>query len=175
MEQVLQEINKHKTKLISLINNLINTELISEEIFINNEIKKESEYLIPLLNVKQNILMNHINLNNNINFNPLLFQSNPMMMNNLPINQIEPNFIINNSTDNIDIIFQYAGSTQKITVLHCNHNEKISEVIKRYREKANDYNENKFLFNGKDLNPSLTLTESGIFYQTKILVSPFGL
>ena len=173
MEHVLQEINKHKTKLISLINNLINTKLISEEIFINNEIKKESEYLIPLLNVKQNILMNQINLNNNINFNPLLFQSNPMMMNNLPINQIQPNFIINNSTNNIDIIFQN-GATRKITVLYCNHNEKISEVIKRYREKANDYKENKFMFNGKDLNPSLTLSESGISHGTKIVVFHLG-
>ena len=50
---IQEEINTHKTKLLSLINNLINTQLINEEIFINNEIKKESECLISLLNVKQ--------------------------------------------------------------------------------------------------------------------------
>ena len=176
MEQVLQEINKHKTKLISLINNLINTELINEEIFINNEIKKESEYLIPLLNVKQNILMNPINLNNNINFNPLLFQPNPMMINNLAINQMQPQFIINDfpnkNVDNIKIINVHLQNnvTGKITNLICNPNEIISEIIKRYREKSNDYEEIKLLCDGKDLNPSSTLSECGIFNNKKIIV-----
>ena len=58
---IQQEINIHKTKLMNLINNLINTQLINEEIFINNEIKKESENIVSLLNVKQNILMDQIN------------------------------------------------------------------------------------------------------------------
>ena len=47
---------------MNLINNLINTQLINEEIYINNEIKKESECLISLLNVKQNTLNNQINI-----------------------------------------------------------------------------------------------------------------
>ena len=34
------DIINHKTKLMNLINNLINTQLVHEEIFINNEIKK---------------------------------------------------------------------------------------------------------------------------------------
>ena len=33
---IQQEINIHKNKLIMLINNLINTQLVNEEIFINN-------------------------------------------------------------------------------------------------------------------------------------------
>ena len=180
MEYLLQEINNHKTKLMSLINNLINTELINEEIFINNEIKKESEYLIPLLNVKQNILMNQINFNNNMKFNPLLFQPNPMMMNNLPLNQMQPQFIIddfaNKNGDNINILnvrFQ-KEVTGKIIMLYCNPNEKISEVIKRYREKANDYDKNRFIINGKDLNPSLTLSEFGISNNNKIMVCLLG-
>ena len=53
MNFIQEEINIHKNKLMTLINNLINTQLINEEIFINNEIKKESECLISLLNVKQ--------------------------------------------------------------------------------------------------------------------------
>ena len=35
MEYIQQEINIHKTKLITLINNLINTQLINEEISIS--------------------------------------------------------------------------------------------------------------------------------------------
>ena len=40
MNFIQEEINIHKNKLMTLINNLINTQLINEEIFINNEIKK---------------------------------------------------------------------------------------------------------------------------------------
>ena len=75
---------------MNLINNLINTQLVHEEIFINNEIKKESEYLSSLLNSKQIRLMNQNN--NNINSNPFIFQQNIMM--NIPqmhLNQIEQN------------------------------------------------------------------------------------
>ena len=39
---------------------LINTLDINEEISINNEIKKETEILISLLNIKKNSLMNPI-------------------------------------------------------------------------------------------------------------------
>ena len=170
MEYIQQEINTHKNKLMSLINNLINTQLINEEIFINNEIKKESECLISLLNVKQNCLMNPININNNI-INPFMHQPNLFMMNELAINnnQLQPEFISNNFQNNngansqiINVQFQ-KDTTLKNTLLHCNPNEKISNVIKKYREKANDYDEKiKFIFNGKELNPSLTLSQSGI-------------
>ena len=61
MDYTLQEICLHKQMLINLVNKLINTQLINEEISINNEIKKESEFLNSLLNIKQNNLMNQIN------------------------------------------------------------------------------------------------------------------
>ena len=180
MEFIQQEINEHKTKLKSLITNLINTQLINEEIFINNEIKKESECLISLLNVKQNTFMNQINLNNNINFNPLFLQTNPLQMNvpAMNINQMQPLFIQNNfknnDEENIDILFQ-KDITLKVTVLYCNPHEKISDTIKRYREKSNDYDENRFIINNKDLNPSLTLSEFGIVNGHKISVITCGL
>ena len=185
MDNIQQEINIHKNKLMNLINNLINTQLISEEIFFNNEIKKESEFLISILNIKKNILMNQININNNmnINFNPLINQLNPMMMNvpGININQIQSNFISNNFINNneggqiINVRFKNDLTGNGITLL-CNPNEKISEIIKRYREKANDYEEHKFLINNKDLNlnPSLTLSEFGIFNNHQILVFTFG-
>ena len=43
MDCTLQEINIHKQMLINLVNKIINTQIINEEISINNEIKKESE------------------------------------------------------------------------------------------------------------------------------------
>ena len=61
MDYILQQINEHKNKLKILINNLINTQNIYEEINFNNEIKKESEFIFSLLNIKQNQLNNQIN------------------------------------------------------------------------------------------------------------------
>ena len=166
MEFILQEINKHKTNLMTLINNLINTQLINEEIYINNEIKKESECLISLLNVKQSTLNNQININNNINLNPPMFQPN-FMVNAFPLNINAPQqqAIANNLNDIgiININFKDLDSG-KITIVQSNPNEKISEVIKKYREKSNDYQNNLFLFNGKELNHYFesTLKEMGI-------------
>ena len=65
MDPIQQEINMHKSNLLNLINNLINTQLIDEEISINNDIKTESECLKSLLNIKQTNQMNIINQNNN--------------------------------------------------------------------------------------------------------------
>ena len=117
MESMLQEINTHKAKLLNLINNLINTQLINDEIFINNEIKKESEILNSLFNIKQNFLMNPINpmnLNNNINLNPLMIQPN-LIMNppqmNLNMNQFNSILILNKLMRIIIMIFYkyYSG------------------------------------------------------------------
>ena len=76
MLQLQSEINLHKAKLNNLTNNLINTQSINEEININNEIKKECEFINSLLNIKQNNLMSQNNLNNNNNLNPFMLQQN---------------------------------------------------------------------------------------------------
>ena len=181
MEYIQIEINNHKTKLLSLINNLINTQLINEEIFINYEIKKESECLISLLNIKQNTIMNQNNINNNIYINPLLFNQNQMIMNQSPINnnQLQSQFISNNFINNKEIAAQlinvrFEDLSGKVTIIICSANEKISNIIKKYREKANDYNKNRFIFNGKELNPLMSLFDSGIFTDSKIIVSKYN-
>ena len=179
MESMLQEINTHKAKLLNLINNLINTQLINDEIFINNEIKKESEILNSLFNIKQNFLMNPINpmnLNNNINLNPLMIQPN-LIMNppqmNLNMNQFNFNpqqINENNNNDFLQILF-YSG---KNTAIFCSGTDKISTLIEKYRNKANDYNDNIYLFNGTHLNNYLdsTLNDLGLVSNSKITVAP---
>ena len=57
MEPIQQELYNHKNKLLNLINNLINIQIIYQEILLNNEIKKECEFINSLLNIKQNTLM----------------------------------------------------------------------------------------------------------------------
>ena len=181
MESMLQEINTHKAKLLNLINNLINTQLINDEIFINNEIKKESEILNSLFNIKQNFLMNPINpmnLNNNINLNPLMIQPNlnmnPPQM-NLNMNQFNFNpqqINENNNNDFLQILF-WNSDNDKTTTIFCSGTDKISTLIEKYRNKANDYGDNVYLFNGKQLNSYLdsTLNDLGLGSNIKITVS----
>jgi len=177
MDAIQQNINLHKQTLFNLVNKLINTISINEEININVEIKKESEYLNSLLIIKQNNLLNQININNNMNFNPFMFQPNPMM-NLVQNNQMDNNFFnmgnsqfeLNSNANNLDsdnknkisfinIIFSHATG-MKTTVV-CKSDEKVSEMIKKYREKSNDYNENNFLMSDDiSLNISLDLTVS---------------
>jgi len=77
MDYTLNEINKHKNNINFLSNQLLNTYIIDEEISLNNEIKKETEILITLLNIKKNSMMNQVFQNNNMNFfNPMINPNN---------------------------------------------------------------------------------------------------
>ena len=184
MDIMQQNINAHKQKLFNLVNQLINTILVNQEINIIDEIKKESEDLKSLLIIKQNNLMNQNNINNNMNFNPFNFQQNPLMtvppiyqMNNNPIDQIN----IPNQDKFFNVFFQHVSGAR--TVLVCKEQEKVSEMIRRYWEKTNDYADNDFLLNGRKLDTSSNKTfkelilEYGVVVQegAKIFVCPIGI
>ena len=172
---IQNEINIHKYKLKQLIDNLLNTQNINEEIMFNNEIKKESEFLISLLNIKSDSSINQMNqinpINNimNLNFNP-----NNIGINMMPINQ--PNFNFNNNNTYkqkmIDIIFSRDWDEKKI-VVQCYPWDKISDVILKYKNKINDFNHRHYIFSGKDLKyaSSKTVLEIGFRDKDKITVS----
>ena len=182
MEYTELNINFHKTKLLNLINNLINTQLINQEIDINIEINKESQLLASLLNEKQKYLINQMMINNNNINNHLMFQQNQMM--NAPqmdINliQMQQPLINDNNMDNLkymnknEILNIYFKQlvTGNLYLINCCDNDRISDVIEKYRQKANDYNDNHFLFNGKIINDlNYTLNEMHIFEQSEIRV-----
>ena len=140
---------------------------------IKNEIKTESECLKSMLNIKQNNLLNQQNnLNNNFNVNPLSVHPNLQM--NQPIINMNPiisNYINSFPKDKIiNVTFERASGNS--ILIRINPNEKISELIKRYREKSKDYNNNMFLFNGKNIEnySSLSLTDYGMRDMNKITV-----
>ena len=56
MENVLEEIKKHKNKMNELSARLINITDINEEILLNTEIKNETEFLLSLFNIKKNLI-----------------------------------------------------------------------------------------------------------------------
>ena len=176
MDCTLQEINVHKQMLINLVNKLINTQLINEEISINNEIKKESECLNSLFNIKQNNLMNRINQNN---FNKLMFQQNQMMFPSPPIVPVNMNpfspqkpkmFLNNNFQNNFENFSNKNNSVNdyyncvfrlengKCFVFECKPSEKVVDVIEKYRERTKDYYNTIFLVDGNNLMNDLNLT-----------------
>ena len=186
MNFIQQEINSNKSKLLNLVNNLINTVLINEGIIINNEIKNVCEYLGGLLNQKQNYLINQMNLNNNNinnNLNPLFFQPNQMMnpqlMNVNPF-QMEQAPIMQNNFNNLEdeIIISFKSDSGIMTFVKYKPDEKVCDAIKKYRTKTNNFGDNiYFLFNTYkiDEESTVTLTEAKIKNGSLIYVRETGI
>ena len=177
MDFTLIEINKNNIGNLSA--RLLNTFDINEEISINNEIKKETEILDSLLNIKMNSIMaqnkqmmqfqiqQQMQAQQNM-FNQLQNMQNNPLNNNFP-NQIEQ------SKKSITVIF-WTGKHDKdgnqiSQRIQCSLDEKVSKVIERYRMPANDVETNtKFIFNAKPLNPTLTVDEAGLSDNSNIFV-----
>ena len=172
MNYTLEEIRKHKNKINELSNKLINIFDVNEEIMINNEIKYETECLLSLLNIKKNEI-NNINNQNNIEQQQMMAQQQEEMMQQME-NML--NNIGNNTQLNIliNVNFRVSGSASQpisLVTIQCNPEEKVSDIIEKYRNKANDYDDSKkFIFNAKNLNPNLSAAEAGITNNANIFV-----
>ena len=91
---------------------------------------------------------------------------------------LSPQQLFNNYKNGnlIEILF-LNDRTRKLTVITCNPFEKVSELIEKYKYKANDYDKDTyFTFNGIILNNSLnsTLNDFSITHGSKIIVSIHG-
>ena len=53
MDYTLAEIINHKNNILNLSNNLINTADINQEITLNEELIKQAQFLLKLLNIKK--------------------------------------------------------------------------------------------------------------------------
>ena len=119
-------------------------------------------------------------MNNNMNINnPFMFQQNQMMNINAPLFNINPIFPMGQQQNNLNedeiINVEFKHIYGKVTNLICNSNEKISEVIKKYRVKANDFDDNNFIYNNQRLNDSeKTLKEIRYYDRCPITVSRIG-
>ena len=147
------------------INNMNNiTNNFNSNNMINSNIHKMNNIHFNINNM--NSLINNFNYNMKINYMNNNFNNN---MNNINKEIFTNNLSINND-DKLSIIFQLSGKFQeklglksnKISIL-CKSDDKITEVIKRYRSISKDNFSKYFLFNAKDLNPSLSVAEAGLF------------
>ena len=186
MEYILIEINKYKNKLKTLTDKLTSIIDINDELSINNEIKNISDFLSSLLNIKKNlmnkkdnsiILPNQNVMNNEKNqqaaapeissFHIIL--QNEENDNNKDIEHSN-NFLSNFKSTQIRVIFRQANGRFASSVF-CLPEEKIANVIDKYRNKSGDYNPYKrFIFNSKDLSQELTVNEVGISNNSNIFI-----
>ena len=74
----------------------------------------------------------------------------------------------------IHVTFRAAGPDGRVLppmVIPCMPSDKVSDIIEKYRNKANDRDDTKkFIFNAKNLAPSLTVAEAGITNNANIFV-----
>ena len=188
MDYTLSEIVKHKSTIMNLSNQLINTYDVNQEISINEELIKEAQFLLSLLNIKKNFLFGQNFQNNNMNniFNPM--QNNQMnMFNNINNNQFPQMMpiqlmqnIFNNNMDNIQepkkeeiILLFEKQSDRRIITIHCTPDDKLSFVFNRYTQKINfigNQEDLKFIYSNSVLNPSESVKEAGLRNNMKILV-----
>ena len=62
------------------------------------------------------------------------------------------------------------GRNNQLTIL-CYPNDKVSDIIEKFRNKANVHDDNRrFIYNAKELNPSLSLAEAGLLHNSIIYV-----
>ena len=95
--------------------------------------------------------------------------------NNAPVNQgSEQNQPQQQSGGGFSVIFRASAETGPASapiMIQCMPNEKVSTIIDRYRAKSGDKDPTKkFIFNAKNLAPSLTLSEAGIANNANIFV-----
>ena len=151
MDFTLVEINKHKNNISNLSTKLLSTFNINEELSITYEIKKETEFLESLLNIKMKSIMAQ---NEQImQFQIQQMQAQQIMSNqmqNMQFNPMNNNFQnqFEQPITNICVHFRTGKITKDGTpyIIQCNVNEKVSKVIEKYRIMANDYKKNKKIY-----------------------------
>ena len=110
-----------------------------------------------MANNAENLINNNNQQQNNGNFDQ---SGNNQQQEDFSPNYITLTFIKNNE-----------GSSQRKVEVQCTLDDKVGEVIKRYRTKADDHNQNeKFIYNAKKLNFDLTVREAGLINESKIFV-----
>ena len=166
------EINKNKTNIINLAMKLSNTFIINEEIFINNEIKKETEILQSLLNIKNQ-------QNMPLPMNPMIQQQmmQPQMEQQMLQQQFQQQMMMQQQMMNIPIedekgwnlIFEDKfGCVVTVTI---NEQKLVKEAISLYKLKSGKTDNNlKFIFNLHELYPELKICQSGLSNFSKIMV-----
>jgi len=151
-------------------NNMMGNNMMSNNIIGNNNMMGNmmSNNIMGNNNMMGNNMMNNMNMMNNINMmgNNMMNNMNMMNMGLMPI--------IPEIPKSFNIIFRRSDlekERRKPLLVKVNEDEKVSEIIQRYREKYSDFEQNlKFIFNAKELNTFLSVAEHGLSENANIFV-----
>ena len=150
--------------------NMINNDPMINKMMNNNNRLNSNNFNNDMSNsISSN---NNINKNNNINMiNSGTFSNNMMDNNNKKNNLININQFSKIDDEEIYVIFI---KEETKTRFKCKRNEKVNDIIEKYREEAFDDDTNiEFIYNGKELNKlnkNLTASEAGISNNSNIFV-----
>ena len=150
--------------------NMINNDPMINKMMNNNNRLNSNNFNNDMSNsISSN---NNINKNNNINMiNSGTFSNNMMDNNNKKNNLININQFSKIDDEEIYVIFI---KEETKTRFKCKRNEKVNDIIEKYREEAFDDDTNiEFIYNGKELNKlnkNLTASEAGISNNSNIYV-----
>ena len=151
------------------------------------------EYYKKHSGIDPNMMMNMLNPNMmNMGMNPMMMNSgmNPMMMNkemnpnmmNMGMNPMMMNPMMNqiqnnsknskkNSNENNQVLNVIFKKGDEQNTVQCVLSDQVSNIIQKYANKSLDNNmTEKFVFNGKALDPNITIAEAGLYDQANILV-----
>ena len=157
-----------------------------------NNIMNQNPILKPLIYscIQDPILMNQvINILNVLNYNPLIMNQmrmqisqemmnmNMMMFNNQMMNQRMEvnNFEDKQKNEGSEILINFRRNNptfeKQLIKIYANPEDRVSTIIKKYRKKGNDYDEDRrFIFNARILYPSVSLREAGITNNSNVFV-----
>ena len=80
-----------------------------------------------------------------------------------------------NNHQNISVFFRQNWGANRVFEIRCNLKDTVSKIIQIYQKISRDFSLNReFMFDGKLLNPSLSLANAGIANNRTIFVSNFG-
>ena len=105
--------------------------------------------------------------------NQMGLSMNPQMESIYEPNIKENNERKSNDSDGFVVIFRKSGEgfSDEPIMIHCLKSEKVSDLIQKYRNKSGDSDcFKKFIFNGKQLNGYLTVSEAGLSENANIFV-----
>ena len=153
-------------------NVLINNNIIGGNNMSNINNMMPNNMMIGMMSNNMGMMNNFTNMNNlnNTNFN-LIRNDNNMTNMNIELSSNNPKFFNVNFKDSGVDIKDKNNNNNRVICVSVEENEKISDIIHKYKQKSQNFENNiKFVFNGKELNPSLTAKEVGLTKDSNIFV-----
>jgi len=128
--------------------------------------------------MQKQMMQNMIQMQNQMNMNQMAEMMKNMNNNNQNNSQQSSSNNQSSSSQGsgggINVVFRVSGpggQGRPPLTIQCMLNEKVSEVIERYRTKSGDKDTSKkFIFNAKNLNQNMTVGEAGITNNGNIFV-----